>query len=70
VLDLHLEGCWGLIVGYYVNEMLHRALDLVVSCKYSNKPSESEDAKFLDKLSTVELFKKDAAPAFSFISIK
>ena len=51
--------------------MLHRALDLVVSCKYSsNKPSESEDAKFLDKLSTVELFKKDAAPAFSFIIIK
>lgn len=39
---------------YY--EMLHRALDLVVSCKYSNKPSESEDAKLLDKLSTVELF--------------
>lgn len=51
-------------------KMLHRALDLVVSCKYSNKPSESEDAKFLDKLSTVELFKKDAAPAVSFITIK
>jgi hypothetical protein len=50
--------------------MLHRALGLVVSCKYSNIPSESKDAKFFDKLSTVKLFKKDAAAAFSFISIK
>jgi hypothetical protein len=43
---------------------------LVVSCKYINKPSHSEDANFLDKLSTVELFKKDAAAAVGCISIK
>lgn len=36
---------------------------LVVYCKYSNKPSDFEDARFMDKLSTVELFKKEAAPA-------
>jgi hypothetical protein len=43
---------------------------LVVSCKYSNKPSDSEDAKFMDNLSTAELFKKDAVPAISCISVK